>query len=121
MWGSSMIPILISPGERGLFILVTSGIMTRWSRSTIAGSTFLVDGVGLPAAGCGCRGLSPGPADCTAQPAARIMTTKALRIRIFISCASPVRSHQLANAIAQHGERDLLTVEFATEERLGEL
>src|SRR2546427_7312640 len=127
MRGSSMIPILISPEERGLFILATSGIMTRWSRSTTAGSTFLLDGVGLPAVGCGCGcRLSVGPADCTAHPAASTMSTRVLKTFIWISSRSISihaggRSHPLADAVGQHGEGDLLTVGLAPAEGPGPL
>ena len=82
-----MIPTLTSFAASGLFIFAMSGIITRCSRSTTAGSTFLLDGVGVPAVGCGCGcgRRSAWPDDCTAQPAARATTTRVLRNFMMIS------------------------------------
>jgi len=49
-----MIPTLTWFAWSGLFILAMRGSITRWSRSTTAGSTCLFEGVGWPALRCGC-------------------------------------------------------------------
>src|SRR5437762_2928206 len=50
------------------------------------------------------------------------MTRRVLRNLMLISLPQiGARSHQLADPVAEHGERDFLTVGLAPEERFGEL